>query len=83
MIPLKAAIYARDSHSEYLSRERKCLVTSLIGTNRIHDNYVTAKNNLEKILKLDNAVHSHALSMNSDLIMMAKISNKLTKPKEK
>jgi hypothetical protein len=51
VIPLKFVIYVRDSHSEYASRERKYLATSLIGTNRIHDNYVTTKNDLEENVK--------------------------------
>jgi len=34
VIPLKFVIYVRDSRSEYSSRERKCLATSLIGTNK-------------------------------------------------
>jgi len=50
-MPLKFVNYIRDSHSEYSSRKGKCLATSLIGTNRIHDNYVTAKNNLEENIK--------------------------------
>jgi len=55
----------------------------MIGTNRIHDNYVTAKNNLEENIKARQCSPFSCFIYELNLIMTAKISNKLTKPKEK
>jgi hypothetical protein len=82
VIPLKFEIYVRYGHSEYSSWEIKCLATSLIGINRIHDNYVTAKNILEENIKAGQC-SPFSCFIYELIIMTAKISNKLTKPKVK